>query len=362
MKKRLLSIARILLARPTAPFREHAVQNCIKSYCRIKNLHFQQDDMGNIIVTYGKHYPESHIGFEAHMDHPGFIIDKDSRAGKTTALFYGGVDEKYFAGTGIRVFTANGEVTGIITRTSFHPKLRIKRVWLTVNGSVNKGDTAMWNLPACTIRGDRLYSRACDDLIGCVAILALLAELSRRRIRKRVTAVFTVAEECGLHGAKYLCIKKRLPKSMNLFNVETSKTSANALIGDGVVIRVGDRGQVFTPPLTRFMMHAARQAMKKNPAFKYQRKLMDGGTCESSLYQAFGYRTSALCVPLGNYHNRNFKQHKIRAEYVSISDLENMLALFIEMARTADELPGYLKQPPPSYIEERRDLGERLFY
>jgi endoglucanase len=362
MKDRLISIARDLLACPTAPFREFAVQSCIIDFCTRKNIHFRQDDMGNIIAVYGKRYPEAHIAFEAHMDHPGFIIEKDSRAGKTTAMFYGGVEEEYFAGTGVRVYTTAGEITGTITRTSFHPKQRIKRAWLSLKGAVNKGDTAMWDLPAFKVRGDRLYSRACDDLVGCVAILALLAELSRRRIRKRVTAVFTVAEECGLHGAKYLCMKKRLPKSMNIFTVETSKTSANAPIGDGVVIRVGDRGQIFNSPLTRFMMSAARQAKKRNPSFKHQRKLMDGGTCESSLYQAFGYCTSALCVPLGNYHNRNFKQKKIRAEYVSISDLENMVALFIEMARNADELPHYLKRQPPTYIEERRDLGERLFY
>jgi endoglucanase len=362
MKARLLSIAQRLLACPTAPFREHAVQSFIIDFCTRKNIHFRQDDMGNILAVYGKQYPESHIAFEAHMDHPGFIIEKGSRAGKTTARFYGGVDEEYFIGTGVRVFPAAGEVSGTITRISFHPKQRIKRVWLSLNGSVNKGDTAMWDLPAFKVRGDRLYSRACDDLIGCVAILALLAELSRRRIHKQVTAIFTTAEECGLHGAKYLCMKKRLPKSMNIFTVEASKTSANAPVGGGVVIRVGDRGQVFAPPLTRFMMYAARQAKKRNSSFRHQRKLMDGGTCESSLYQSFGYRTSALCVPLGNYHNRNFKQKKIRAEYVSISDFENMVALFIEMARNADELPHYLKRQPPTYIEERRDLGERLYY
>jgi endoglucanase len=328
----------------------------------MKHIHFHQDTMGNIIATYGKQFPDSHIAFEAHMDHPGFIIEKDSRAGKTTALFYGGVEEEYFSGTTVCVFTAKGEVTGLITRTNFHPKQRIKRVWLALDGPVNKGDTAMWDLPAFKIRGDLLYSRACDDLIGCVAILTMLAELSRRRIKKRVTAVFTVAEECGLHGAKYLCINKKLPKSLNIFTVETSKASSNAPLGDGVVLRVGDRGQIFSPALTRYMMHAARTAAKKNPAFKSQRKLMDGGTCESSLYQAFGYRTGALCVPLGNYHNRNFKQKKIQPEYVSLADLEAMVTLFIEIARAADDLPNFLKQKPPTYIEEHRDLGERLFF
>jgi putative aminopeptidase FrvX len=362
MKDRLLSIAQDLLACPTAPFREQAVQSHIIAFCSTHNIHFQQDTMGNIIATYGKQFPDTHIAFEAHMDHPGFIIEKNSRAGKTTALFYGGVEESYFAGTAVRVFTADGEVTGSVIRTRFYPKQRLKRVWLTLDDPVKKGDTAMWNLPACSVRGDRLYSRACDDLIGCTAILVLLSELKRRRVRKRVTAIFTVAEECGLHGAKYLCSKKKLPKSLNIFTIETSMASSNSPLGDGVVIRVGDRGQIFSPALTRFMMHAARNTVKKDPDFKYQRKLMVGGTCESSLYQAFGYRTSALCVPLGNYHNRNFKQKKIQPEFVSLSDLKNMIALFLEMVGSAGDLPNFLKQKSPTYIEEHRDLGERLFY
>jgi endoglucanase len=30
---------------------------------------------------------------------------------------------------------------------------------------------------------------------------------------------------------------------------------------------------------------------------------MDGGTCNSTVFHAFGYETGALCLALGNYHN-----------------------------------------------------------
>jgi putative aminopeptidase FrvX len=60
----------------------------------------------------------------------------------------------------------------------------------------------MWDIPACRVQGDRLYSRACDDLIGCVSILSLLDELHRRKVHKKVTAVFTAATRSGLAGGQ----------------------------------------------------------------------------------------------------------------------------------------------------------------
>ena len=218
----------------------------------------------------------------------------------------------------------------------------------------------MWDLKPYQIRKDRLYSRACDDLVGCAAVLSLLAELKRRRIRKKVVGIFTVAEEAGLHGAKYLCMKKRLPKKTNLIAIETSSELCNAKIGDGVVIRVGDARSIFTPEMTQFMVNIAKKV--KSDGFKCQRKLMDAGTCESSVYNAFGYSNGAVCVPLGNYHNRNFTKKIIEEEYVSVDDLENMVLLFVEMIKATDTLNNIRKSNIPSYKETQRELGERMFF
>ena len=58
--------------------------------------------------------------------------------------------------------------------------------------------------------------------------------------------------------------------------------------------------------------------------FRWQRKLMDGGTCEGTAFQAYGYRVGALCVPLLNYHNMG-ENGRIAAEAVSLSDLTNLV-------------------------------------
>ena len=40
---------------------------------------------------------------------------------------------------------------------------------------------AVWELEEFALRTGRIHGRACDDLIGCAAVLATLRELQRRR-------------------------------------------------------------------------------------------------------------------------------------------------------------------------------------
>lgn len=360
LRDRVLTIAEGLLSQPTAPFREHRVREHIKAFCKERGLQVRQDAMGNVIATTAGPRGGEVLGFEAHMDHPGFIIEKDSRRGRTTALFYGGVDNEYFAGAKVRVFGEAGEARGRVTKVQTLKKQRCRRAWLELEGDARRGDLAMWDLAPCRVRGDRLTSRACDDVVGCVAILGLIDELARRGIERRVRCIFTVAEEGGLHGARYLCAKGSIPKRTRIVAIETSRELPQAHIGDGAVIRVGDRGTIFSPAMTAFMVDVARRVGKRRKGFRWQRKLMDGGTCESSVYAAHGYVAGAACVPLGNYHNRNFRTKRIAAETVSVNDLVSLVELFVGMVEQADRLGDFLRPAAPTYTEERRPLGEWL--
>ena len=369
MKSRILAIAREVLSLPTAPFREHAVREYVRGFCRERGIATRTDDMGNVLATFGAKHRNPVFAFAAHMDHPGFIIEKDSvrrpvgarGLARTTALFYGGVEESYFRRARVRVFTVEGEVVGRVTRTRVDLKRNRKRVWLALGGDVKRGEVGMWDLPALRLCGGRMHARACDDLIGCVSVLALFDVLARRRTRRKVLGVFTVAEEGGLHGAKYLAMGGRIPRRSHVIAIETSRELPSARIGRGAVIRVGDRLNVFSPALTRFMEHAARRVAAREKDFRVQRALMDGGYCETSVYQAFGYSAGAVCVPLGNYHNRDFRAKRIAPEIVAVDDLVNMVRLFLGMVHHAPDLPKFLDAPTPLYREERRSLGERLF-
>jgi endoglucanase len=93
---------------------------------------------------------------------------------------------------------------------------------------------------------------------------------------------------------------------------------------------------VFHSGTTYFLTHIGAELKKRNPKFNFQRALMDGGTCNSTVYHWAGYRAGAMCVALGNYHNHGANA-KIAEEYISISDLSNMVKLFIAAARAANQ-------------------------
>jgi endoglucanase len=363
LRDRICELAEQVLNCPTAPFREDAVRRFIRDFCAQRDIRVKQDDVGNLIAVYGPAHTNTVFAFSAHMDHPGFIAERDSRKNILTALFYGGVEEKYFVDAKVRFFTASGSVKGIVTRTQSKTAMsgHCRRVQVQVSGRVKRGDMGMWDLPAYRIRGDRLYSRACDDVVGCASVLALLDELHRRKVHKQVMAAFTVAEEAGLHGAKYLCVAKGIPLTTRLVAIETSSVLPNVHMGDGVVIRVGDRKSIFTPGLTDFLMDCAQKMKAQDESFRYQRKLMDAGTCESTVYNQFGFVNAAVCIPLGNYHNRDVRRGRIAAEYVSVSDLENMVKLFLSIVENSKRAESFLGPKAPAYKRQDGSLGE-FFY
>ena len=131
-------------------------------------------------------------------------------------------------------------------------------------------------------------------------------------------------------------------------------------MGGGLIIRVGDRAQIFDAAVSNHLTGLAQGLQRKDKTFRFQRRLMDAGTCEASVFQAFGYRTGAVCVGLGNYHNRDFRRKRIAAEYVSLRDVESMVTLFVEMVRQSEGLQAIGGKSTPRLREERGDLGERM--
>jgi endoglucanase len=277
----LLDIIRPILAQPTAPFHEDAVRaEILMQLAQIPRVHVEQDDFGNVIARYEGCAGHAEYAFAAHMDHPGYVGEE----------FLGGVPESY---------------------REKKPPVR------------DFGAFAMWDLPACEVRDGRIHSRACDDLIGCGAIVALFQQLERLGAEATVYGLFTRAEEVGFVGAIHLAKSGRVPLDLTIVSLETSseKSPGAGKMGEGVIIRVGDKTSIFDDAATAALTHAATEA--KIP---HQRCLMSGGTCEATAYQLYGYRTAALCVALGNYHNCG-PDLTIAPEFVSLDDVAGMVQL-----------------------------------
>jgi endoglucanase len=313
----------------------------VVEFCRqLPNVSVGQDQAGNVIARYRRGAAKTPLVFVAHMDHPGFEMLRGNRA-----EFLGGVPREMFArGVGIRFYsgvecggsTARSMVRATITRFDASAWPKRKLVKLQADGALRRGDFGMWDLPAFRVAGDKLHAVAIDDLLGTVVMLATLAEVSRRNARAHVWCAFTRAEEVGFQAVLALVRARKIPKSALVVSIEMSKERPWARIGHGPVVRVGDRTSVFDPNATAYLLRAAERCRERDSAFRAQRCLMDGGTCEATAFVGFGYRAGGVCLPLGNYHNigRNLRP---RAEYVSLRDLEQLLRLTLA---ATEEGPG----------------------
>ncbi|SRR5260221_339124 len=306
----LLHIIRPILAQPTAPFHEDAVRaELLAQLAQIPSVTAEQDDFGNVIARYRGCSDHAEYAFAAHMDHPGFVGEE----------FLGGVPESY---------------------RERNPPVR------------DFGAFAMWDLPACEVRDGRIFSRACDDLIGCAAIVALFHELDRTGAEASVCGLFTRAEEVGFIGAIHLAKSGRLPRELTIVSLECSseKAPGAGTMGEGVIIRVGDKTSIFDDAATAALTHAATEA--KLP---FQRCLMSGGTCEATAYQLYGYRTTALCVALGNYHNCG-PELTIAPEFVALEDVAGMIELMMHAATHEGPIDPHaaLRERFEKRIEEQR--------
>jgi len=284
----LLSVARALLEQPTAPFHEEAVRDAIVAQLRqCPHVKLEHDAFGNMIARYRRGTrARPRWAFAAHMDHPGWVRTENGEW-----RFLGSVAERFLVNPRRREF----------------------------------GDFAMWDLPAFELKDGQIHSRACDDLLGCAEIVCLFRELEAVEAGVHCLGVFTRAEEVGFWGAIQLARAGTLPKNISVFSLETSTPRGGAEIGRGPIVRVGDRLSIFDSGETARLMNVA--AANKIPV---QRCLLDGGACEASAYQLYGYRSVAASIGLGNYHNCA-PDGTIQCEYVSVEDYANMVRLCVAL-------------------------------
>jgi endoglucanase len=316
-RRKLLPILRHIVSRPTAPFHEHAVAEAILGFLKeLPHVKVRADKCGSLVAIYerseSRKRPQPRYAFAAHMDHPGWVRVHEQDLGpaakfpeaKHPLQFLGWVPEAYLT----------------------EPKVRVY------------GRFAMWDLPEFQVEEDIIHARACDDLIGCAAIVAMFKELEESGAECSCMGLFSRAEEVGLVGAMRLAASGMIPEEITIISLETSAERPPAKMGEGPILRVGDKSSIFDSAATAALRQIAAEAH-----IPVQRCLMPGGTCEATAYQAAGYRSAALCVALGNYHNCG-PDNKIAAEYVSFSDVQGLVKLCTSIATSQQKRNFAVKQ------------------
>src|SRR5690606_37249055 len=245
-------------------------------------------------------------------------------------------------------------------RVRFQERIVGAKAMLESGASAEVGDMALWDVEECRIRGGIVHARQCDDLIGAASVLATLDRLSAKGVSAHVIGLFTRAEEVGLLGAAAAARDGGLPPESLVVAVETSSMAGGrAEQGGGPIIRVGDLQHGISSGMTLWMTRLAREIAEQDETFKYQRKLMDGGTTEATAYDLLGYETGAACIALGKHHNAGPKG-RVRAETVDLGDLEGLVRLFERMAVTAPRYERDVNEARKRWDAIARQAGQRL--
>ncbi|MFW6060340.1 MAG: M20/M25/M40 family metallo-hydrolase [Phycisphaeraceae bacterium] len=325
---------------PTASGQEHRVVAWVEQWAkRHKRMQLRRDEHGNLLLKRTGVNARKPIVFAAHMDHPAMVV-RDVRDGRVEAEFRGGVHPSYFrAGTRLLLHHDDAEPQhGRLTRYIEPRGKEFPRVEGRFDDSVEaaKGDVVRWALPASHVRSNYLHAPACDDLAGVAAALAVLGQLVRQAKSPDVRVLLTRAEEVGFVGAMAACRSGILPSQARIVALENSKSYADSPLGGGPIVRVGDKTSTFDPELTYRVAQVATHLAEQDKGFRWQRKLMPGGTCEASAYQALGYTATCVCLPLGNYHNMNERTGKVDSEQINFDDYRGLVRLLYAIARDLD--------------------------
>jgi len=339
-----------LTAIPTAAGREQRVIRWIERWAGSKQgITLKYDRFGNILLQQKRTSAKSPIYITAHLDHPAFVVRRQISTSELELEFRGGVHDPYFIGTNIEIFD-DQDFSCIGTIKSLDAKAKpfkrvIARLQKDVAGFFMKGDVARWSCKPPVVKRGLLHAPACDDLGGVAAAISALDAMLRMRGLGHVGVLLTRAEEIGFVGAIAAAKHRTVKKSSRLLCLETSRSFHESPIGGGPILRVGDKTSVFGPELTNAVSEIMQAYQMKHKSFKWQRKLMPGGTCESTAFCTYGYLSTCLCLPLGNYHNmrdidgvlEKNKPAKIAPEIISVNDFHGLVTMLTVVCRDLDK-------------------------
>jgi endoglucanase len=332
---------------PTAPFVETAVAQYVRTFARKhKRVQISSDEVGNLLLELPGKAAGPRWVFQAHMDHPGFIAAGQTGKRQLQAHFRGGVLNDFVDGSKVVFFTPSGEVRGRVKAVESRKDRStpaVVTIKLDVAAEVPDGVVGMFDQGGSCLKKGIFYSRAIDDLAGVAAALEMLHQLHAARIGGPVAVLLTRGEEDGfVGGLAAVHLKTLLREDDRIVAIECSAMQPYAPQGKGAIIRIGDKTSVFNSAISYFITQQAEKLAGRDNTFAYQRALMPGGTCEATVYDAFGYMAGSICVALGNYHNMDREKGKIGPEYIDINDWQNMVKLFVAVARAGHEFsPGH---------------------
>ncbi len=336
---------------PTASGVEDEVVAWVESWAHRRGHRFTRDEAGNLYLRSTARSRRRPVVAVAHMDHPALVVTAGG-SNEVEAELRGGVHPQYLDRAAVEVGSVRGQVVSHDSATG--------RTILSMKAVVETGAIARWRFASTSlgIADGVLSARACDDLAGVAAGLAAL-DLAAERGINHLSVLLTRAEEVGFVGAIAACKLGTIPAEARVMSIECSRSSIDAPLGGGPVVRVGDASSVFSAELTNRL-----STLVKDSGVRFQRKLMAGGSCEATAFCAYGYEATGLCLPLDNYHNMvdidgvmaGRRRARLGPERIDLSDFHGLVDLLVLAAVKLDDQSATLRDRLDGLFEEERGV------
>lgn len=284
------------------------------------------DLLGNVIVSVGSG-TEGGVVVSAHMDEIGVIITDIDDHGFLRVQRIGGVPERALVGRSIMLDGENGLIQGTVgikahhltSQTEKYVVTPIDSLYVDIGASSRDEAQALGVFPGTVgtyapvfwERGGRVFAKALDNRIQCLALLQLAQKLRQNPPKYPVALIASVQEEFNIRGIvpAVTRIKPKIHICLDIFpatDVPDLATYPGIRLGSGPVVGMYSfhgrgtlNGLLPHPKLVQRVIQVAR-----NLGIDLQRGTFFGGLLESSYTQvlADGVAAVDVCIPVRFTH------------------------------------------------------------
>ncbi len=300
LKKVLSPVGPSGVETPVADVIREEIKDCVDTV--------EVDALGNLIATkLGKGENPRKVMLSAHMDHIGYIVTGIEKEGFLRVTNVGGIG--MVNSYNRHVVFPNG-VHGVVVAQPVSGQPALKDLFVDIGAQdkddakkmVQLGDVCVYANDCFRLGENRVAAPAMDDRCACALLVKLLQTVGETK--DTIIAVFSVQEEVGCRGAKVASFAKEPDIGIALDVTGWGDTPGVTLpeikLGEGIAVKVMDRGSISNPALREALIEAGEQA-----GVKTQREVLPYGGTDASAMQTSrgGIPVCTISIPCRYVHS-----------------------------------------------------------
>ena len=276
---------------------------------------------------------DTEIMLEAHLDEVGMIVTEITDDGFLTVTNVGSIDTRFLPSMPVKIY-GKEVIKGVFTSVPPHLKkgdsvpdfdvCQIDTGRKDIGEIISLGDYVLFDAEPLALLGDRITSKALDNRVGVVAVIAAGEKIAEAKLPFKVSLLFPTGEELGLRGARvgaFNCTaEKCISVDVSFGDCPDVSPLKTAKLGSGAMIGV-------SPILNRDIFKRL-EALAKENEIPYTLEVMGGTTSTDadviSLTKS-GIPCGLVSIPLRNMHTP--------CEVVDVKDVRAVSELLVAFVK-----------------------------